>query len=178
MEKAIQKWEALSREIVFQKYGRSIEKVIYRLSSGKETDFYIKNEHLSVCVLALTKDKKVILAKQFRPGPNEVLLELPGGGVDKDESLESAIRRELLEETGYAGSIQFVTQVYHDAYSTNMRHCFVATDCEKIADQKLAENEQVEVVLLDMKDFRILLQGGKMTDVESGYLGLDYLGLL
>ena len=40
----IQKWEALSREIVFQKYGRKIEKVMYRLSNGKETDFLMEEK--------------------------------------------------------------------------------------------------------------------------------------
>jgi ADP-ribose pyrophosphatase len=174
----IQKWEELSRETVFHQYGRGVEKVAYRLPNGKETDFYIKKEGRAACVVALTKDNRVIVTKQFRPGPDEILLELPGGGVGGDETPEEAVERELLEETGYRGNIQFVGKIFHDAYSTNVRHCFVATECEKVADQNLDENEQIEVVLLTLPEFRELLRSGKMTDVESGYRGMDFLGLL
>lgn len=79
----IKKWKELSRELVFEKYGRKVEKVIFKIQNGKESDFYIKNEGNVVCVLALTSDKKVILAKQYRPGPKKILTELPGGAIDK-----------------------------------------------------------------------------------------------
>lgn len=36
MPREIKKWEELSREVVFQKYGRKVEKVIYRMPHGKE----------------------------------------------------------------------------------------------------------------------------------------------
>ena len=54
----------------------------------------------------------------------------------------------------------------------------VATNCEKVAEPQNDENEPVEVVLLSINEFRELLRSGKMTDVEVGYLGLDYLQLL
>jgi ADP-ribose pyrophosphatase len=125
-----------------------------------------------------TKDKKVILAKQFRPGPGKVFNELPSGGIEKKESLEEAIQRELLEETGYIGKIEYVGKSYADGYSNMIHHCFVAIDCEKVAEQKLDEGEFVEVVLLSLKEFRELLRSGDMTDIQSGYMGLDFLGLL
>lgn len=178
MTNEIKKWEELSREIAFQKYSRKIEKVIYRLPSGRESDFYIKKEGPAVCTLAITKNNEVIIAKQFRPGPKEILLEIPGGGVDANETPEQAAERELLEETGYRGNVQLVAESFDCAYSTMKRYCMVATDCEKIAEPKNDKNEPIEVVLLTIKEFRELLRSGKMTDVEVGYLGLDYLNLL
>ena len=174
----IKKWEELSREEVFQKYGRGIEKVMYKLPNGKESDFYIKKENNVVCVVALTKDKKVIIAKQFRPGPKEILLELPGGGIEKGETPEVAMERELLEETGYGGKMKLVTKLFDCSYSTRVRHCLVAVDCEKVSEPKNDESEPTEVVLLGLDEFRDLLRSGKMTDVQIGYLGLDYLNLL
>lgn len=178
MSSEIKKWEELSREIAFQKYSRKIEKVIFRLPNGEESDFYLKKEGPASCILAITKDNKVILAKQFRPGPNEVLNELPGGYIDKGESPEQAAERELFEETGYKGKVQLVTTVFDCAYSTMNRYCLVVTDCEKIAETKNTDSEITEVELLSLPEFRELLRSGKMTDVEVGYLGLDYLGLL
>lgn len=172
------KWKEISREIAFQKYSRKIEKVIFKLPSGEKSDFYIKKEGPAIAILAITQNNEVILVKQFRPGPNEILQELPGGFIDKDETPEQAAKRELLEETGYDGDIKLVTEAFDCAYSTMNRYCLVATQCKKIKEQKLDNTEFADIVLLPLSSFRDLLRSGKMTDVEVGYLGLDFLGLL
>lgn len=178
MPNKIEKWEELSREIAFQKYSRKIEKVMYKMPDGKESDFYLKKEGPAIGILALTKDQQVILVKQFRPGPNEILNELPGGYVDANETPERAAERELLEETGYKGNAKLVATAYDCAYSTMNRYCVVVSNCEKIAEQNLEKNEFAEVVLMSLSEFRELLKSGKNTDIEVGYMGLDYLGLL
>lgn len=178
MTSKINKWEKLSHEIVFQKYSRKIEKVMFRLPNREEKDFYIKLEGPAVATLAITKDSQVILVRQFRPGPNEIFNEIPGGYIGKGETLEQAAERELLEETGYRGKVRLVTTAADCAYSTMSRYCLVATECEKVAEQKLDETEFAEVVLMPLNEFRELLRSGKMTDIEVGYLGLDFLGLL
>jgi len=178
MNDKVKKWEELSREEIFIKYGRKIEKVIYKFPDGTESDFYIKKEGPAICVLALTKNNKVILARQFRPGPNEIILELPGGGIEKGETPKQAIERELLEETGYKGEAKLIAEALDCAYSTMRRQCFVATDCEKIAEPQNTSSEICETVLMPLDEFRNLLRSGKMTDIEVGYLGLDHLGLL
>ena len=171
-------WKELSRELVFEKYSRKIEKVIYRMPDGKENDYYIKKEGPTVSILAITKDNKIVLVRQFRPGPDEILDELPGGYIDKNESPLQAAKRELLEETGYEGNTKFVATAFDCAYSTMKRYCVVATDCKKVEEPKLEENEYAETVLLTINQFRKLLRSGNNTDIEVGYIGLDYLGLL
>lgn len=171
-------WQELSRKEAYKKYSRKIEEVIFRLPDGKESDYYIKKEGPASCVLALTQDNQVILAKQYRPGPKSILLELPGGYVDPNEDPKVTIARELLEETGYQGEVEFVTTCLDDAYSTMVRHCFVAKNCKKAAEPNLEKTEFIEITLLPLSEFRRLLQSGQMTDVEVGYLCLDHLSLL
>jgi len=178
MSNKIEKWKEVSREMAFQKYSRKIEKVNYKMPNGKEKDFYLKKEGPATGVLALTKDKQVILVKQFRPGPDEIINELPGGYVDENETPEQAAERELLEETGYKGNAKLVSTAYDCAYSTMKRYCVVVTDCEKVAEQNLDINEFAEVILMSLSEFRELLKSGKNTDIEVGYIGLDYLKLL
>lgn len=174
----INKWPILKRESLFKKYGREIEQVDFELPDGSIADFYLKKEENTVCMLAITKNNDVILAKQFRPGPYEVLLELPGGGIEKGESVEDAAARELLEETGYAGKVEFVVQALDCAYSTRRRNCLVVTECEKVAEIQNTTSEQTEVELMTLPEFRKHLRSGQLTDIEIGYLGLDYLNLL
>ena len=178
MSNKIEKWKELARELVFRKYSRGIEKVKYLLPNGEEKDYYLKKEGPAVAILALTKDRQVILVKQFRPGPQEILNELPGGFIGENETPEQAAERELLEETGYKGKIKFVTTYFDCAYSTMNRYCFVVTDSQKEVEQKLDNTEFAEVVLMPLNEFRELLKNGQNTDVEAGYIGLDYLKLL
>ncbi len=171
-------WKKVDSELVFDKY-RSVERRRFVLPNGKESDFYVQvSPRSSVCVLALTSKNEVILAKQFRAGPEAVLSEMPGGGMHSDEKPEVAAARELLEETGYSGEFQFVARCLVCAYSNDDRHYFVATNCVKTAEQKLDPNEFVEVETMPLADFRKYLRTGRMTDVPGAYLGLDYLGLL
>lgn len=172
-------WQEISREEVFKKFGRGIEKRIYKLPKGNEEEFYLNTGQSSIACLALTKDNQVILAKQFRPGPGKVLLEIPGGGQGNEETLEESMARELFEETGYRGKVQFVTSLLPSAYSTYTKNFFVVTDCEKVAEPQVEDNgEEIEVILLSVSEFRDHIRTGQATDIEGAYLCLDYLNLL
>ncbi|MFD3930035.1 NUDIX hydrolase [Streptomyces sp. NPDC058614] len=172
-------WTQLSRSTVFQRFGRNVDEVHYRLPNGHQDAFYIKNERPAVSVLALTESQQVILVRQYRPGPDRILAELPGGYLGHDENPEYAAERELLEETGYRPrALQYVADCWDDAYSTMFRKCFVAIGCVKVSDPDPEITETLEVVLTDMQDFRRQLRNGLSTDVEVGYMCLDYLELL
>ncbi len=173
----IESWEKLKEKEWGSKYRRLLTRT-FRLQGGKIDDYDVHIAHGTICVVPLTSDNKVILAKQFRPGPEKVLLELPGGGLEAGEEPIEGIERELLEETGYKGNIKLVGTCLEDGYSTMIRYVFVAIDCKKVQEQELDENEFIEVVEMPLEDFREHLRSGELSDVDVGYLGLDYLGLL
>ena len=59
-----------------------------------------------VVILAITDDEKIVLVEQYRPPIDKNVIEMPAGlvgdiGGFEDEQMETAARRELLEETGY-----------------------------------------------------------------------------
>lgn len=174
---AIEPWEILEEEMT--RVGRRrILRRSFRLPDGRVVDYHLKQEISPVCILALTEDDQVVLVRQFRPGPNQILEELPGGGMEAGETPEQAAARELLEETGYAGDLEPVGTSLMCAYSTGCRWNFVARRCRHVAEPEPDENEFLEVVLMTLDEFRAHLRSGQLTDVTTGYLGLDYLGLL
>jgi ADP-ribose pyrophosphatase len=170
-------WKKLSEERLWDGY-RKLDKWTFELPNGLVADFEIKREGNPVCVLPITSDGMVLLARQFRPGPQKVLLELPGGGMEKGEQPLEAITREFLEETGYTGDFQAIGSSLADAYSDLTRYNFVATNCHKVQDPQDHEREPIELVEITVDDFRKHLKTGELTDIATGYLGLDHLGLL
>ena len=166
-------WERLGERIVHDGYRRLVERR-YRLPDGSERAFEVKVEPPTAVVVALTSDGRVVLVREFRPGVEEVLLELPGGGIDPGEEPLAAAARELLEETGYRGELEGVGSMLDCAYSTRVRHVFVARRCERVAEPT-AEDAQLGVVLVSVDEFRQHLRGGRCTDVGPGYLALDRL---
>jgi len=170
-------WLKLNEQLL-QLGNRRVLRCTYRMPDGRVEDYDIKYEPMVVSILALTGEQRVILARQFRPGPGQVLLELPGGGIEPGETPETAARRELMEETGYAGEIHLVSTSLDCAYSTLKRYNFTATNCQQVSVQQLEQNEFIDVLEMPLEEFRQHLRCGQLTDIETGYLGLDYLGLL
>lgn len=170
-------WKLLKSQLAFDKFTK-IEERVYEMPDGHTKNFYIKVTKPAVCVLALTDDNKVIIVEQYRPGPDKTLNELPGGIMDEGETPERAMARELREETGYVGDIEFVTECFDDAYATTVRYCFVATNCKRVSEQELDSGEFINVRLMDVSEFLSVVRSGQMTDVEVALLGLDKLGLL
>lgn len=173
------RWEEVEREEAYRgPHGRAIDKVVFKMPDGRLSDYYLQQEQEVSVVFALTKDQHVILARQYRPGKAEVLSVLPGGGIKDGQTPEEAARAELLEETGYAGDLQFVAQALPGSYTTYRVNCFVATNCTKVSEQQLDKDEFIEVVLMPLEEFKTHVRSGKMTTVDVAFLGLDYLKLL
>lgn len=171
------KWKKI-KSVDYKTDYRKISKVTYKLPDSTIKDFDIIIGPEVSCVFALTKDKKVIVAKQFRPGPEKTLWELPGGMVDKGENEIKAATRELLEETGYKGRIKYLGKCYTSAYNTTIIHSFLVTDCQLVAEQKLDHGEFIEVELVSIDFFKKILKSGNLTDSITGYKALEYLKLL
>lgn len=169
------RWRKIGERVVYERYRRIVSRT-FELPSGEAVDFEVLAEGDTVAVLALTDSNEVILARQFRAGPEEVLLELPGGLIDEGRSPAEAARLELLEETGYGGAISAAGTILDDAYATRTKHAFTATGCRKVAEP--APGELTEPVLMPLPEFREHLRDGRLTDVDVAYRGLEHLGLL
>lgn len=175
----IKEWKPLNRKSYEHSDWRRIVDVDFEMPNGEVKTFSLKEEKEVVAIFAMDRENNVILARQFRPGPMEVLDELPGGAIEEGEDPELAAMRELLEETGYEpGEVRSLGQIHECAYSTIKRHVFIALDCEQVAPQNLDDGEYIEVIKKPLHQFMQQLMQGSLTDPEVGWAALYHLGLL
>jgi 8-oxo-dGTP pyrophosphatase MutT (NUDIX family) len=145
--------------------------------------FYVNEYPDWANAFCLTKEGKVVMVKQYRHGLGEECIELPGGVVEENESGEEGVKRELLEETGYVfDKIEYLGKISANPSTTNnLMHMYLATGGEKVAEQNLDEEEEVEVVYYTLDEVKQLVREHKIMQslhVNCIFYALDRLGQL
>lgn len=133
------------------------------LANGKLLDAFVMEFRPWVNILAITKNKEVVLIRQYRHGVQKALWEFPGGIVENGESPLEGAKRELLEETGYASSnvIQVGKFFPNPAIQTNTMYCFLALDSIRSGGQDLDDGEDIEVHLVTLDELIEKTKGGE-----------------
>lgn len=155
-----------------------LRKIIYKDPQGKQREWEMAVRTTrtdttgldAVCIMGLIKNHKeslkddsplLVLTKQFRPPCNKVVVELPAGLIDPNESVESTAERELLEETGYVGKVVRLSHttmpLFSDPGLTNANLALVTMEIDGSHERninpvaQLEEGEFIEVVTMPLK---------------------------
>ena len=158
-------WKLLSSQYIIEDNWATLRADTCEMPNGNIINPYYVLEYPNwVNVVALTDKDEVILVKQYRHAAGEVLLEVPGGCIDKGETPEQAVRRELLEETGYEfESLEELSVLYaNPATGNNITHCFLATGGRKTQEQSLDHGEEIDVELVSLEKLKQLLLENKI----------------
>ncbi|MER3486262.1 MAG: NUDIX hydrolase, partial [Chloroflexota bacterium] len=115
----------------------------------------------AVAILALTADHHLLLVRQYRHAVGSVLVEIPAGTREANESAAETARRELIEETGFApGELREILSFYSSpGYSAECITLFLATSCQPVSSG-LRGDETAEVVLVPRSELPHLLKPG------------------
>ncbi len=172
------KWKRIEPTIVTKIDYRNVTIKSFELpdSTTQIRATYGREGSKAAATIAITEEGQVVVARQFRPGPEKVMDEIPGGEVDEGEDPQKAAERELLEETGYTpGMVEFLGEFSRDGYMNGKWFYYLATGCRKTADQSLDENEFVDVHLLSIEEFVNNAKQGRMSDVAAVLAAYDEL---
>jgi ADP-ribose pyrophosphatase len=157
-------------------------------ADGSRSDRDLVGHPGAVAIVAIDREDNVLLVHQWRTATSSLLVEIPAGTLDTDESSgktedpDLAARRELEEETGYrAGSWQKLAEFWTaPGFASERMHLYLATDLTPAdPDERLGPDED-EHLRLERRPFAAAIDAidqGEIADAKSiaGLLWADRL---
>lgn len=146
-----------------------------RFPNGRVIDRHHLVDFDGPSVVAVVEDQyreQILLVKVCRYTTSSTDWELPAGGVEADESVVEAVRREILEETGHESINHEQVYAYYPLPGIANKLVYVIR-CEattRTAD--FDENEVSEVQWFSKAQVREMIEQKEMVD------GLSLIGLL
>ncbi|MFK7924961.1 MAG: NUDIX hydrolase [Bacteroidia bacterium] len=176
---APQNWKLLSSQYLHQDKWLNVKAGTYQKGEDGPiiTPFYTFEYPAWVNIFAITEDRQVIVNQQYRPGLDQVCLELPAGWVEADETPEACAKRELLEETGYQANKLQQTGAISANPSThnNLNYCFLAENVKLVQEQRLDLEEEIMVQLMPIEEVKRLALAGAF--VQSLHISAIFFAL-
>ena len=133
-------WTILESEYLIRRPWLTARKDRVRLPNGAENEEYYVLEYPDwVNVIALTRDGRFLMERQYRHGLQLTCYEICAGVCEPGETPLQSAQRELYEETGYGGGTwtPWMDISANTSTMTNLTHCFLATDVEPVSTQHL-----------------------------------------
>jgi ADP-ribose pyrophosphatase len=121
----------------------------------------------SVAVVAVDGEGRVTLVRQLREPARTELLELPAGTLEEGEEPLATAQRELAEECGLGGGEwrELGTFWTSPGFLDERMTLFSAEGVEPLGEQKLDEDERVELVRLEVAGLEDRL--GDLEDLKT-----------
>ena len=138
------------------------------LENGKTAIREVVHHNGGVCIVPLTENNEIIFVKQFRYPYSTVLLEIPAGKIDADESHYDCGVRELHEETGAkAEKFDNLGVMYPTTgYLTEKIHMYLAQGLT-FDEQKLDEDEFVDIVKIPLQKAVEMIMNDEIHDAKT-----------
>lgn len=151
------------------------------LPNGKTSNREIVKHPGAVAVIAVTKDKKIVLVEQFRKALERSIIEIPAGKIEIGEAPEKTALRELEEETGYTtGNLQYIQSfATSPGFANEIIHLYFAENIEKLEQPVgLDEDEFVELLHVTISEMEEMVKKQQIYDAKTAFAYIwlkDYL---
>lgn len=160
--------KTLKRSTVYEGDFLKYEKIQVELPDGNTANRDVIRHPGAVAVIAITEDKKVLFVEQYRKALDKITLEIPAGKIDKGESPEKSVARELEEETGYkSDNIKFLGKIVTaPGFCDEYIHIYLAEDL-KTGIKEGDEDEFINVKELSMDEIKKMILNGEIYDSKT-----------
>lgn len=157
----------ISSNYIFKGKVVTLRKDQVKLPNGLISEREIVEHSGAVAILPITEKGKIILVKQYRKSLEKDIIEIPAGLLEPGECPEDCALRELREETGFAGKLDYKFSYYSTPGFTNeIIHFFMAKDLF-ISPLPCDEDEFVEKFEVSLKEAMHMIVKGEIMDAKT-----------
>ncbi len=124
----------------------------------------------AVALVPVTRDRRVLLVRQYRYAAGQELLEIPAGTLEAGEEPETCARRELAEETGSkAATLELLASLFTSpGFCSERIHLFLARlEDGPGGDLDPDEDERLELVAMPFAEALAEALAGRIHDAKS-----------
>jgi len=141
---------------------------IFETHDGEKIFKDVINFGEAVAIVPMIDDDHVVLIKQYRAPIERWIHEIPAGKVESGEDTIDAVKRELIEETGYMPrEIIYLKSIYTaPGYSDEIIHIFIAKDLVYVGS-KPEKGEIIETKIYRLSDAIDIVLKEDPSDVKT-----------
>ena len=159
-------WEVLSRKVALDKLPfLKVEMEHVRLPDGREIEEWpIVDARDYVNAVVLNEVGHLLVLEGYKHGIRKSSWQMLGGYLEGDEDPLEAVKRELLEETGYTSDNwqELGSYVVDANRRVGVGHFYLARDARRIAEPDNDDLEQIEIEWVSQTEARQALHDGRI----------------
>lgn len=150
---ALKKWNKLNEKVLFQNKHWTYKLDQFEIEGVTKSEYHYVHSPGSTMVIPKLNNSQILLTNQFRYLNQKESLEFPCGSVEKNLTREQNALKELREETGLSGNLNFVGEFSpYTGVSNEICSVYIATDLIK-APLPSDLTEEFELLELTVEEF-------------------------
>lgn len=121
-----------------------------------------------VGIVALTKENKILMVRQYRKAIEKEILEIPAGKLEKNEDPLECGKRELEEETGYkADELVSLGFLYPSpGFANEVTHLYLAWGLEK-GEVNPDDDEYLDILEVSYEEIYSKIMNNEICDAKT-----------
>jgi ADP-ribose pyrophosphatase len=161
-------FKILNRETVFQGRAFAVQQVKLHLPDDRTSIYDLVVHNDSITLVPVDDQGNIWFVRQYRLGPQQLLLELPAGVLEANEPPENGASREIREETGMAANQLTLLGDFYLAPGYADEHMFIFLATGLVADPLTADDDEfLQIEKIPAEQAMRMARSGEFHDAKT-----------